>query len=127
MGQPTGSGTFGSAAQNPAVQPQPIQPPKPQEAQSSAPSQEEMDKISEELMKLHARSDAVRGSLENLKQQQAAAGVGLRQDMRASASRLDAYLQAADRAVQGGNPASARKNMDRAEEELSKLENFFGR
>lgn len=125
MKQPTTPTMPATAAQSPPVVPAPM--PSQQEAQSSGPTQEEIDKVSEDLMKLHARSDAVRGSLENLKQQQAASGVGLRQDISASASRLDAYLQAADRAVQGGNLASARKNMDRIEEELSKLETFFGK
>jgi chromosome segregation ATPase len=91
------------------------------------PSQEELQKLDEDLMKLRARADAVKSSLDNLRQQQAASGVGLRQDIAASASRLDSYLQAVDRAIQSGNAQSARKNMEHVEEELGKLETFFGR
>jgi serine/threonine-protein kinase len=91
------------------------------------PSQEALNNASEALMKLNSRADAVRGSLTQLRQQQAQSGFGLRQDIAASASRLDSYLQMADRMLQAGNLELAQKNMDHAEEELTKLEKFFGR
>lgn len=109
--------------------------PPPQETQSSqsapvqpsGPSQAELDKASEDLMKLHARADAVKDSLDRLRSQNAASGLGLRQDIVASASRMDSYLQAADRALQSNTLDSARKDMDHAEDELNKLEAFFGK
>ena len=78
-------------------------------------------------MKLHARADGVRGSLNNLRAQQASSGLGLRQDMAATASRMEGYLQAADRGLQTNRIDSARKNMEHADEEIGKLEAFFGR
>jgi len=108
-------------------------PPKPNGNTASTPappfgpSAEALNNASEALMKLNARADAVRGSLNQLRQQQAQSGYGLRQDIAASASRLDSYLQMADRMIQSGNLALAQKNMDHAEEELDKLEKFFGR
>ncbi len=78
-------------------------------------------------MKLNSRAEAVRGSLTQLRQEQAQSGYGLRQDIASSASRLDSYLQMADRMIQSGNLDLAQKNMDHAEEELTKLEKFFGR
>ncbi len=98
------------------------QPPPP-----AGPSQRELDAVGDSLSKLHARADSVRGSLQTLRSQQAAQGTGLRQDISASASRMDSYLSAADRALQSGNLDAARRSMDRADEEINKLEAFFGR
>jgi eukaryotic-like serine/threonine-protein kinase len=103
-------------------QQQAADPPPP-----AGPSQEDLDKLEDELIKLHARADAVRASLANLRQQQASDGLGLRQDIAAAASRLDSYLQAADRSSQTNNLQSAQKNIAHVEEELNKLETFFAR
>ena len=108
----------------PAQQPQPQAQPA---AVPAGPSQADLDKASEDLMKLHARADAVKDSLDRLRGQNAASGLGVRQDIVASASRMESYLQAADRALQSNTLDSARKDMTRAEEELNKLEAFFGR
>ncbi len=108
--------------------PQQVQP-QPQAA-AAAPqgsSQADLDKASEDLMKLQARAAAVKDSLDRLRGQNAASGLGLRQDIVASASRMESYLQAADRALQSNTLESARKDMNHAEEELNKLEAFFGR
>jgi serine/threonine-protein kinase len=108
----------------PAQQAQPQAQPA---ALPAGPSQADLDKASEDLMKLHARADAVKDSLDRLRGQNAASGLGVRQDIVASASRMESYLQAADRALQSNTLDSARKDMTRAEEELNKLEAFFGR
>jgi hypothetical protein len=105
------------------TQPQPQLPP----VQPAGPSQADLDTASEDLMKLHTRADAVKDSLDRLRGQNAASGLGVRQDIVASASRMDSYLQAADRALQNNTLDSARKDMNRAEDELNKLEAFFGR
>jgi len=103
-----------------AAPPQDVAPP-------AGPSQKEVEKVSDDLTKLRSRADSVNDSLNRLRQQQAADGFGVRQDMAASASRMESYLQSADHAFQNQNLESARKNMDRAEQELSTLEKFFGR
>ncbi len=112
-------------------QPQTQTPSQPQTqtspAQPLGASQADLDKASEDLMKLHARADAVKDSLDRLRGQNAASGLGVRHDIVASASRLENYLQAADRALQNNTLDSARKDMSHAEEELNKLEAFFGR
>jgi serine/threonine-protein kinase len=93
----------------------------------AGPSQEQIDAVRNGLIQLHARADAVFGSLNRLSAQEAAGGLGLRHDMAASASRLTAYLQAADRSADNNDLTGARKEMARAEQELTKLENFLGR
>ena len=111
------------APAQPQNQPQAQAPP----VQQPGSSQADLDKASEDLMKLHSRAEAVRDSLDRLRGQNAASGLGVRQDIVASASRMESYLQAADRALQNNTLDSARKDMSHAEEELNKLEAFFGR
>jgi len=111
---------------SPQTQPQ-TQPQVQPAAPPPGPSQADLDKASEDLVKLHARAEAVKDSLDRLRGQNAASGLGLRQDIVSSASRMDSYLQAADRALQTNTLESARKDMNHAEEELNKLEAFFGR
>ncbi len=118
------------AAQQPAPP-----PPDPGSVRQSAPpppapagpSEQEMNEAGEALMKIQSRAEAVHQSLASLKQQQAAQGLGLRGDIVESEARMGSYIQMADRQLQGRNLDSAKKNMDRAEEELSKLEKFLGR
>jgi serine/threonine-protein kinase len=79
------------------------------------------------MVQLGARANAAKASVDQLRQQQAASGFGLRQDIAASLSRMEAYMDAAERAVQSENAQSARKNMDKAEKEIDNLEAFLGR
>ena len=99
----------------------------PPEVKPAGPSKEEVDAAEESQLKLTARADAVRGSLNNLRAQQASSGLGLRGDMAASASRMDSYLAAGERALAAQDVAAAQKNFQRAEDEINKLEAFLGR
>ncbi|MBV8807742.1 MAG: protein kinase [Acidobacteriaceae bacterium] len=101
--------------------------PAPSVSAPPQPSAQEMDAASEDLVKLHARAEAVKDSLDNLRRQQAQDGFGIRQDIASAATRLNIYLQTADGALQSNALDNARKNMARAEEELDKLEKFFGK
>jgi eukaryotic-like serine/threonine-protein kinase len=93
----------------------------------TAPSQEEMDQLNERMIQLGARANGAKASVERLRSEQAASGLGLRQDITSSMSRMEAYMEAADRSTQSGNVSSARKNMDQAEKEIERLEAFCGR
>jgi hypothetical protein len=102
-------------------------PPLPAVTPPAGPSQEQIDEVSEELMKLRARADSVRGSLDHLRSQQAADGLSINPTIASGASRMDSYLQACERALQNNNLDFARKNLERADAEVTKLEGFFGR
>jgi serine/threonine protein kinase len=113
-----------------AVPPAPVAQPEPTISQPVAAqtdaSQQALDTLGQDLVRIHARADAVKSSLDRLRAQQAASGFGLRQDIVASASRLDAYLQAVERDIQSNAAPSAQKNLDRASAELTILEAFLG-
>lgn len=129
-GQPKSAPAEHKTEKKPANQTD-TKPPEPAPAPAPAPppgpSQAELNKASESLMKMDARADAVRQGLGDLKQQQASQGLGLRGDIVASENRMNSYLQMAQRALQSRDLQMAEKNMDSAEQELSKLENFLGR
>ena len=76
---------------------------------------------------LDARASAVSASVESLKRQQEADGVGLRHDMAAAYARMNSYLRAASADLSSGNITAARNHMDMADKEISILESFFGK
>ena len=78
-------------------------------------------------MLLHSRADAVRASVNNLKRQQSADGFEISPEISGAVSRLDNYLQAADRAAQSNDLSAIRRYMDGAEKQLAFLEGKFGR
>jgi len=76
---------------------------------------------------LSVRMDTVKGSLDSLRKQQAASGLGLRADMASSAQRMEYYYSQTDAALKSRDAAAAKKNLDLAEREVTKLENFLGK
>ena len=76
---------------------------------------------------LTGRANAMKDSVQNLRQQQSSAGFSLRPDISASLSRMEQYMDKADAALNARSPEAAKKNIDPAEREIGKLEQFFGR
>ncbi len=95
-------------------------------AQTSA-SSEELDKLQEEMTSLAGRANAMKDSVDNLRNQQKSQGLSLRPDISASEMRMQQLMDNADAALKAGNAKAARRNMDLAEKEIDKLEAFFGR
>jgi hypothetical protein len=87
----------------------------------------ELEKIQDELDLLGSRAGAIRSSLDGLQQQQAAQGYGLRGDIVASRQRMDTLMDQVQNRLRRGDPAGARKSLEAAEREVTKLEKFLGR
>jgi serine/threonine-protein kinase len=115
--QPAGQQETGPQAQTPPVTPQ---------TQPAGPSEEEVNSARDRMMQLSARANAVKSSVDRLRDQLAANGLGLRQDMAGSLSQMESYMDEADRALQSNNPALAQKRMDQAERQVETLEKFTG-
>jgi hypothetical protein len=121
-------------AQQPVAQPvsPPPQAPPPQASQSpanaaaNAAKAEQLEKLREQGSMLSIRVGTVKSSLDGLRNAQARSGLGLRADMAASAQRMDYLMNEADAALQRGDAAASQRNLDLAEKEVSKLENFLG-
>jgi len=110
--------------QNPTYAPQPnTGAPAPQPAASDAGVEEARDR----LIQINARATAARRSIAQIRGQQEAQGLGMRSDIEAAESRLDAYLRQANSDAERGNGAAAGRDLDKADAELSTLEKFLGR
>jgi eukaryotic-like serine/threonine-protein kinase len=104
--------------------------PSPSGATATAPtgpSQAELKEASEQLMQISSRASAVRDSIDQIRRQQEADGLGMRGDIVASLSRMNSYLDAANRALGVNDVVDAKQDMEKAERELAKLEGFLGK
>lgn len=106
---------------------EPVQQAQTATQPETGPSEAEMAQLQERMVQLGARADAVNNSISQLRSQQQAQGLDLRNDMAAADSRLRSYMRAANQDIQSSRIASAAKNMDKAEAELSILEKFLGK
>ena len=93
----------------------------------AGPSQAELKEASEQLMQISARASAARESIEQIRRQQEADGLGMRVDIVASLNRMNSYIDSANRALAANDVVDARQSMDRADRELAKLETFLGK
>jgi hypothetical protein len=76
---------------------------------------------------LASRADAVDESLNGIRQNQAAQGLGLRGDIAASQQRMRTYMTKAQSALKGHDSEGAKKYLQLAEAEVASLEKFLGR
>jgi len=98
-----------------------------QAAARDAAAAKELEELEDRMTPLAGRANAVKDSVEHLRQQQERAGFSLRQDISASSSNMERYMDNADAALKARSPQAAKKYMDLAEREIEKLEKFFGR
>jgi eukaryotic-like serine/threonine-protein kinase len=76
---------------------------------------------------LESRAAAVESSLEALESQMHQSGLGLRGDMVSARASMRSDMQKAKQALEGSDPERARRYLDQANAEISKLEGFLGR
>jgi hypothetical protein len=76
---------------------------------------------------LGSRANALRSSLQNLEQQQRASGLSMRTDISASWKRMEYLLDEAEAALKASDVPGARRNLDLAEREADRLDQFLGR
>jgi serine/threonine-protein kinase len=117
----------GSQAQNLASEPPPLENSAAPPPRSPSDNPAALAEVEEQVDHMSARTAAVNDSLDNLRRQQQAQGVGLRGDITASQERLRIHLGKAQAALQGRDLEGARKHATQAEAELEQLERFLGR
>jgi serine/threonine protein kinase len=133
--------TPGNAPKTPVIKnDRPSTPPRPvykpggsppaevtKQPDNAGPTAQEVQQAHEQKIQLDARASSVSASVEGLKRQQEAEGLGLRQDMAGAYSRMNSYLRLANDNLNNGNIAAASSYMDKADKEISTLESFFGK
>jgi serine/threonine-protein kinase len=133
----TGASLKSSPAESPAPVVQSPLPPQPAAAVSSpqppaAPAEDpktagQLKEVRQQFDLLSLRAGTVKSGLDSLRRQQAASGLGLRADMADAARRMDYYCKQTEAALGSRDPEAAKKNLDLAEREVSKLEDFLHR
>ena len=108
-------------------QPAPVQSAPPAAPSEDPKTAEHLREVREQLNLLSVRMDTAKGSLDALRKQQAASGLGLRADMASSAQRMEYYYSQSETALKNRDVETAKKNLDLTEREVSKLENFLGK
>jgi len=97
------------------------------DAQAQSDNSKELEEMERHMDQLASRASSVHDSLENLRRQQAAQGLGLRGDIASSQERMNTYLGKAQAAMRKEDIRGSKKYMDLAEPEIEKLEKFLGR
>jgi eukaryotic-like serine/threonine-protein kinase len=105
----------------------PEQPPTPPGPSATGSSADEIRHARDRFSDLDARSQTISTELDHLRRQQEAQGYDLRGDVSASWNRMNNDLRDADRALNEHDMDAARDYMDKANEEMRKLEQFLGR
>jgi|HubBroStandDraft_6_1064221.scaffolds.fasta_scaffold74167_1 hypothetical protein len=103
------------------------QPASANQPGNAGPTAEQVEQAHEQMTGLGARASAVSASVEGLKRQQEADGLGLRPDMAAAYARMNSYLHSANDELNSGNITAAQNHMDKADKEISILEHFLGK
>ncbi len=105
----------------------PVQASAPPAAPAEDPQiTQQLNEVREQLNLLGIRMDAVKDSLNRLRRQQAASGLGLRADMAGAAQRMEYFYSQSETALNRRDLEGAKKNLSLAEGEVSKLEKFLG-
>jgi eukaryotic-like serine/threonine-protein kinase len=103
------------------------QPASANQPGNAGPTAEQVEQAHEQMTGLGARASAVSASVEGLKRQQEAEGLGLRPDMAAAYALMNSYLHSANDELNSGNITAAQNHMDKADKEISILEHFLGK
>jgi serine/threonine-protein kinase len=119
-------GPAGQAPQEAAAPPGGVSPAVQAPADDAAVAKE-LEDLGDRMTLLAGRASAMNDSVQNLRRQQSSAGYSLRPDISASQSRMEQDMGKADAALNSRAPEAAKKYMDQAEQEIEKLEKFFGR
>ena len=96
-------------------------------SQDSTANADEMAELEQQVVQLSSRANAVSDSLNHMRQQQSAQGLGLRGDISSAQERMGMHVAKAQAALQSGDTQGAKKYLDLAEGEVGKLEKFLGR
>lgn len=86
-----------------------------------------LEEVEQQVDQMRGRAAGVNDSLDNLRRQQSAQGLGLRGDMAAAQERMKIHLEKAKAALENQDLTNAKKYSDQAEADLEQLERFLGR
>ncbi|MGC8758971.1 MAG: serine/threonine-protein kinase [Bryobacteraceae bacterium] len=116
-----------AAVERTTAEPRAAEPQPMPESAPAARDEKALGELREQLMLLGARVNAVQASLNRLKQEQARMGLGLRGDIAAAAQRMEFSMDEAEAAIKRGDAAAAKRHLENADRETTRMERFLGR
>lgn len=122
--QPPQSPVPAQVAQQPQAAP-PVRQQQPQPQAPPRPNAAEMNAIRQDYNQLAIRAGTAKSGLESLQNQMR--GMTLRADIRETSARVDYLMDEAQASLRAGNLDDARRNLDLADQAVSKIEKFLGR
>ena len=129
--QPPAGATADHARMNAALAAPPAPADAGPDAQQAQAAMEQQKKLLDEMEiendHLESRAAAVESSLEALEAQMHQSGFGLRGDMVSARASMRSDMAKAKQALDGSDTERARRYLDQANAEISKLEGFLGR
>lgn len=84
-----------------------------------------MNAVRQEYNQLAIRAGTAKSGLQSFQNQMQ--GMSLRADIRETAARVDYLMDEAQASLRSGNLDDARRNLDLADQAVSKIEKFLGR
>lgn len=97
-----------------------------QAAGSSPGDAAQLEALEEQADQLSSRVTSINDSLENLRSQQSAQGLGLRRDVASDQDLMKTHLAKAQAALQNHDAAGAKKYLDLAEGDAGRIDKFLG-
>jgi eukaryotic-like serine/threonine-protein kinase len=98
-----------------------------QGSQAQPVTSAQLEALEEQADQLSSQVSSVNDSLDNLRRQQNAQGLSLRGDIASAQELMKTHMVKAQAALQNGDAASAKKYLDLAEGDVTRLDKFLGR
>ncbi|HWY55486.1 MAG TPA: protein kinase [Terriglobales bacterium] len=98
-----------------------------QNSQSLPATSDQLDVLGQQADQLSSQANSVNDSLDNLRRQQSAQGLGLRGDIATAQELMKTHMAKAQAALQNRDAAGAKKYLDLAEGDVARLDKFLGR
>lgn len=98
-----------------------------QDSQAQPANSAQLEALEQQADQLSSQASSVNDSLDNLRRQQNAQGLGLRGDIASAQELMKTHMAKAQAALQSGDAANAKKYLDLAEGDVARLDKFLGR
>jgi eukaryotic-like serine/threonine-protein kinase len=89
-------------------------------------SSDQLEELEKQADQLSSQASSVNESLDNLRRQQSAQGLGLRGDIVSAQELMKTHLAKAQTALQNGDAAAAKKYLDLTEGDVTRIDKFLG-
>jgi eukaryotic-like serine/threonine-protein kinase len=98
-----------------------------QDLRTPPATSDQLEALERQADQLSSQASSVNDSLDNLRRQQSAQGLGLRGDIASAQELMKTHMAKAQAALQNRDAAGAKKYLDLAESDVARIDKFLGR